>query len=251
MPEEKNINELQPEQLEGFLEDGLPPGCEEYPMIPLRGMMIFPYSAVHLDVGRAKSIQALDEAMLTGREIFFTMQKEVDSDEPAPEDLHEVGTIASIKQVLKLPGGTVRLLIAGLCRARLEYYSQLEPYAVAVVREQPDVVGQDKKTRLQVEALKRRLREAFVSFAALNKKYPPEAANHINGLENPGELADTVASYLFLPLEERQKLLETFDIIERMELLLGIIAKETEILELERKIGNRVHNQKPKGVLFA
>lgn len=243
MPEEKNINELQPEQLEGFLEDGLPPGCEEYPMIPLRGMMIFPYSAVHLDVGRAKSIQALDEAMLTGREIFFTMQKEVDSDEPAPEDLHEVGTIASIKQVLKLPGGTVRLLIAGLCRARLEYYSQLEPYAVAVVREQPDVVGQDKKTRLQVEALKRRLREAFVSFAALNKKYPPEAANHINGLENPGELADTVASYLFLPLEERQKLLETFDIIERMELLLGIIAKETEILELERKIGNRVHNQ--------
>ena len=242
-PEEKNINELQPEQLEGFLEDGLPPGCEEYPMIPLRGMMIFPYSAVHLDVGRAKSIQALDEAMLTGREIFFTMQKEVDSDEPAPEDLHEVGTIASIKQVLKLPGGTVRLLIAGLCRARLEYYSQLEPYAVAVVREQPDVVGQDKKTRLQVEALKRRLREAFVSFAALNKKYPPEAANHINGLENPGELADTVASYLFLPLEERQKLLETFDIIERMELLLGIIAKETEILELERKIGNRVHNQ--------
>lgn len=243
MPEEKNINELQPEQLEGFLEDGLPPGCEEYPMIPLRGMMIFPYSAVHLDVGRAKSIQALDEAMLTGREIFFTMQKEVDSDEPAPEDLHEVGTIASIKQVLKLPGGTVRLLIAGLCRARLEYYSQLEPYAVAVVREQPDVVGQDKKTRLQVEALKRRLREAFVSFAALNKKYPPEAANHINGLENPGELADTVASYLFLPLEERQKLLETFDIIERMELLLGIIAKETEILELECKIGNRVHNQ--------
>ncbi len=137
----------------------------------------------------------------------------------------------------------MRLLIAGLCRARLEYYSQLEPYAVAVVREQPDVVGQDKKTRLQVEALKRRLREAFVSFAALNKKYPPEAANHINGLENPGELADTVASYLFLPLEERQKLLETFDIIERMELLLGIIAKETEILELERKIGNRVHNQ--------
>ena len=243
MPEEKNINELQPEQLEGFLEDGLPPGCEEYPMIPLRGMMIFPYSAVHLDVGRAKSIQALDEAMLTGREIFFTMQKEVDSDEPAPEDLHEVGTVASIKQVLKLPGGTVRLLIAGLCRARLEYYSQLEPYAVAVVREQPDVEGQDKKTRLQVEALKRRLREAFVSFAALNKKYPPEAANHINGLENPGELADTVASYLFLPLEERQKLLETFDIIERMELLLGIIAKETEILELERKIGNRVHNQ--------
>lgn len=243
MPEEKNINEPQPEAMEGFLEDGLPPGCEEFPMIPLRGMMIFPYSAVHLDVGRARSIQALDEAMLTGREIFFTMQKEVDSDEPGPEDLHEIGTIASIKQVLKLPGGTVRLLIAGLCRAKLEYYSQLEPYAVAVVREQPDVVGKDKRTRLQVEALKRRLREAFISFAALNKKYPPEAANHINGLENPGELADTVASYLFLPLEERQKLLETFDIIERMELLLGIIAKETEILELERKIGNRVHNQ--------
>jgi len=194
-------------------------------------------------VGRAKSIQALDEAMLTGREIFFAMQKDVQSEDPEKEELYDVGTIASVKQVLKLPGGTVRLLIVGLCRAKLEYYSQQEPYSVAVVREFPDEPETNRRRALKLEALKRRLKEAFSAFAALNKKYPPEAANHINGLEKPGELADTVASYLFLPLEERQRLLEAFDLVQRMEMLLGMIAKETEILDLERKIGTRVHNQ--------
>lgn len=145
--------------------------------------------------------------------------------------------------MLKLPGGTVRLLIVGLCRAKLEYYSQQEPYSVAVVREFPDEPETNRRRALKLEALKRRLKEAFSAFAALNKKYPPEAANHINGLEKPGELADTVASYLFLPLEERQRLLEAFDLVQRMEMLLGMIAKETEILDLERKIGTRVHNQ--------
>ncbi len=258
MPDTKNINEWEPdfdipddpdapkaaEDLAAFDDlEGLPPGCEEFPAIPLRGMLVFPYSAVHLDVGRAKSIQALDEAMLTGREIFFAMQKDVQSENPDQEELYDVGTIASVKQVLKLPGGTVRLLIVGLCRAKLEYYSQLEPYSVAVVREFPDEPETNKRRALKLEALKRRLKEAFSAFAALNKKYPPEAANHINGLENPGELADTVASYLFLPLEERQRLLEAFDLVQRMEMLLGMIAKETEILDLERKIGTRVHNQ--------
>jgi len=256
MPDTKNINDWEPEDLldlansepqEAFAEldalEGLPPGCEEFPAIPLRGMLVFPYSAVHLDVGRAKSIQALDEAMLTGREIFFAMQKDVQSEDPEQEELYDVGTIASVKQVLKLPGGTVRLLIVGLCRAKLEYYSQQEPYSVAVVREFPDEPETNRRRALKLEALKRRLKEAFSAFAALNKKYPPEAANHINGLEKPGELADTVASYLFLPLEERQRLLEAFDLVQRMEMLLGMIAKETEILDLERKIGTRVHNQ--------
>ncbi len=114
---------------------------------------------------------------------------------------------------------------------------------MAVVREFPDEPETNRRRALKLEALKRRLKEAFSAFAALNKKYPPEAANHINGLEKPGELADTVASYLFLPLEERQRLLEAFDLVQRMEMLLGMIAKETEILDLERKIGTRVHNQ--------
>ncbi len=247
MPDTKNINDWEPEDLLDLAnsepQEAFAPGCEEFPAIPLRGMLVFPYSAVHLDVGRAKSIQALDEAMLTGREIFFAMQKDVQSEDPEQEELYDVGTIASVKQVLKLPGGTVRLLIVGLCRAKLEYYSQQEPYSVAVVREFPDEPETNRRRALKLEALKRRLKEAFSAFAALNKKYPPEAANHINGLEKPGELADTVASYLFLPLEERQRLLEAFDLVQRMEMLLGMIAKETEILDLERKIGTRVHNQ--------
>lgn len=217
----------------------LPPGCVEMPMIPLRGMLVFPHALVHLDVGRERSIQALDEAMVTGRELFVAMQKDVQVEDPGPEDIYEVGTVAEIKQVLKLPGGTVRLLVAGLHRASLQYYSQLAPYAVAVVQEQPDSRGNDPLA----EALKRRLQEAFANFAALNKKYPPEAVARVNAIENAGEAADTVAGNLFLQLAERQKVLETFDLQQRIELLLEIIVKETEILELERKIGNRVHSQ--------
>lgn len=215
-------------------------GCEELPMIPLRGMLVFPFSAVHLDVGRPRSIQALDEAMLTGREIFFAMQKDVQVEDPAENEIYEVGTICEVKQVLKLPGGTVRLMVAGLCRAKLMYYSQSEPYAVAVVEEHNDKPADGD---IMLEALKRRLKEAFTNFVTLNKKYPPEAANRINLLENPGELADVVAGNMFLPLEDRQRVLEAFDLPQRIELLLGIILKETEILELERKIGVRVHNQ--------
>ncbi len=218
----------------------LPEGCVELPMIPLRGMLVFPNTVVHLDVGREKSILAMDEAMLTGREIFLAMQKDVQVEDPQPEDIHKEGTVAEIKQVLKLPGGTVRMMVGGLRRAKVEYYTQLEPYAAAVVREHYENAAAE--TVLD-EALKRRLKEAFAGFVAVNKKYPAEAANRINAIERVGELADTVAGNLFLQLNERQKVLAAFDVRERVELLLEIIVKETEILELERKIGSRVHSQ--------
>lgn len=218
----------------------IPEDMEEMPMIPLRGLLVFPYSSVHLDVGRPKSIQALDEAMLTGRELFLAMQRNVEQDEPSEDDVYEVGTICEVKQVLKLPGGTVRLLVSGICRAKAEYYSQREPYSVAVLREYHD---EDGESGVLHEALKRRLKEAFAGYVALNKKYPPEAANRVGAIENAGELADVVAGNLFLPLAERQKLLEAFDLAERIEMLLQIIQKETEILDLERKIGVKVHNQ--------
>ncbi len=218
----------------------LPDGLEEMPMIPLRGMLVFPFSTVHLDVGRAKSVQALDEAMLTGRELFLAMQKDVQVDDPQEDDVFAMGTICEVKQVLKLPGGTVRLMVSGICRARAEYYTQSEPYAVAVVREYHD---DPTDTTALHEALKRRLKEAFAQYVTLNKKYPAEAANRVGVIENAGELADVVAGNLFLPLPERQKLLEAVDLAERIELLLQIIQKETEILDLERKIGVRVHNQ--------
>lgn len=217
----------------------IPEGCEELPMIPLRGLLVFPYSSVHMDVGRPKSIQALDEAMLTGRELFLVMQKDIEQDNPDEAELYDVGTVCQIKQVLKLPGGTVRLLVTGVCRARAEFYSQTEPYAVAVVREYQD----EETDPLLHEALKRRLKDAFANYVSLNKKYPPEAAGRANAINNAGELADVIAGNLFLPLAERQQLLETTDLAERMELLLQILQKEAEILDLERKIGVKVHNQ--------
>lgn len=225
-----------PEELPG----DLPPGCEELPVIPLRGMLVLPHSLVHLDVGREKSIHALDEAMVTGREIFLPMQKDVQQEDPGIEDIYEVGTICEIRQALRLPGGTVRLLVSGICRARLRHFSQEEPYALAVVE---DISLADMPEQAMCEALMRQLRESFVNYAGLTKKYPPEVALRIESVGDAGELADVIAFYMPLQLEVKQKVLEAYDLRERYELLLALITRETEILELEKKIGNRVHSQ--------
>ena len=209
-------------------------------MIPLRGMLVFPNTVVHLDVGREKSILAMDEAMLTGREIFLAMQKDVKMEDPQAEDIYDAGTVAEIKQVLKLPGGTVRLMVGGLRRARVEYYTQMEPYAVAVVREYDESAIEET---LLDEALKRRLKDDYANFLAVSKKYPTETINRIKAIERLSELADSVAGSLFLQLAERQKLLATFDVHERVEMLLEIIAKETQIIDLAREIDGRVHTQ--------
>ena len=244
-PEElkENVLDELPEELAEVDEEArpeIPEGCVELPMIPLRGMLVFPNTVVHLDVGREKSILAMDEAMLTGREIFLAMQKDVKMEDPQAEDIYDAGTVAEIKQVLKLPGGTVRLMVGGLRRAKVECYTQMEPYAVAVVREYDESAIEET---LLDEALKRRLKDDFTGFLAVSKKYPTETINRIKAIERLSELADSVAGSLFLQLAERQKLLATFDVHERVEMLLEIIAKETQIIDLAREIDGRVHTQ--------
>ena len=234
------VSDNLPDNLPDELPGDLPPGCEELPTIPLRGMLVLPFSIVNLDVGREKSIRALDEAMLTGREIFLPMQKDVQMEDPGIDDIYDVGTICEIRQALRLPGGTVRLLVSGICRARLCHFTQTEPYALAVV-EDPAVA--ELPDQAMLEALMRRLRDSFVGYAALSKKYPPEVGARIESIDDAGELADTVAHYMPLQLEVKQQVLEAYDLVERYELLLALIARETEILELEKKIGNRVHSQ--------
>lgn len=215
----------------------------EIPMLPLRGVLVFPYMIIHLDVGREKSINAIDEAMLDKREIFLAMQKEAQTDEPDEADIYEVGTIAEIRQLLKLPGGTIRVLVEGLRRAKIEKYVSFDPYIkVAVTNEEDEM----KKDDPELEALMRNLINQFEQYVKVSKKIPPETLVSVVTLEEPGRLADVVASHLNLKLSDRQNILEALSVKDRLETLCTILAKEMEILELERKINLRVRKQMEK-----
>jgi ATP-dependent Lon protease len=210
------------------------------PLIPLRGITIFPYMVLHFDVGREKSILALEEAMLNGQEIFLTSQKDAKTEDPEEDDIYEVGAICNIKQLLKLPGDTVRVLVEGEKRAKVKEYSQKEPYFKVEVEilVEPECV-EDKKC----EALVRSLREAFDEYVNLSGNIPSEAIVTLDDLESPGRLADIISSYLMLKADKKQELLEAFDVAERIEKLLVIINHEIEILKIERKIGVRVKSK--------
>jgi len=214
----------------------------ELPLLPLRGVLVFPYMVIHLDVGRERSVVAIDEAMLSNREIFLAMQKEAQTDEPQEEDIFDTGTVAEIKQLLKLPGGTIRILVEGLRRGKVINFVQHEPYFRVMVEEEHDTVKKD----VEIEALTRNLVDEFERYVKLSRKIPPETVVSIVTLEEPGRLADVIAAHLSLKLSDRQAVLEAIEVNVRLELLLKILAQEMEILELERKINMRVRKQMEK-----
>lgn len=214
----------------------------ELPLLPLRGVLVFPYMVIHLDVGREKSVNAIDEAMIRDREIFLATQKEAQTDEPSERDIFEVGTVAEIKQLLKLPGGTIRVLVEGISRARIKQYVDHEPYLKVMIEEFPETAEKDT----EVEALMRSLVYQFEQYVKMSKKIPPETVVAVVTLEDPGRLADIIASHLTLRIGEKQVILEAIDVKRRLELLCEILAKEMEILELERKINIRVRKQMEK-----
>ncbi|MHB1419560.1 MAG: endopeptidase La [Bacillota bacterium] len=214
----------------------------EIPLLPLRGLLVFPYMVIHLDVGRDRSVNAIDEAMLKDREIFLVMQKEASTDEPGEDDIYRVGTIAEIKQLLKLPGGTIRVLVEGLTRASVSKYLDNDPYLKVEVQEEPE--AEEKPP--EVEALMRSLVGQFENYVKMSKKIPPETVVSVVTLEEPGRLADVIASHLTLKFTDKQAVLEAVDVRDRLELLCRILSKEMEILELERKINLRVRKQMEK-----
>ncbi len=214
----------------------------EIPLLPLRGILVFPHMVIHLDVGREKSVKAIEEAMLGERTIFLATQKEAQTDEPETKDIYEVGTIAEVKQLLKLPGGTIRVLVEGLARATIKEYLSHDPYFKVLVEETNE---QQEKTP-EVEALMRNLVHQFEQYVKMSKKIPPETVVTIINLEEPDRLADIIASHLTLKIEEKQHILEAINITERLERICGILAKEMEIIELERKINVRVRKQMEK-----
>lgn len=212
------------------------------PLLPLRGVLVFPYMVIHLDVGREKSIKALEEAMLQDREIFLATQKDAQNDDPQPDDIYTVGSVAEIKQLLKLPGGTLRVLVEGIHRAEIAEYIESDPfYHVEIIEHEEEF---DKTA--EIEALMRSLVSQFEQYVKLSKKVPPETVMNIITIEEPHRLADLIASHINLKIKQKQELLEAIDIRVRLEKLDGIIAGEIEILELERKINLRVRKQMEK-----
>ncbi|CEP67065.1 Lon protease, bacterial/eukaryotic-type [Moorella glycerini] len=212
------------------------------PLLPLRGVIVFPYTVIHLDVGRERSVSAIEEAMLRDRVIFLAMQKEAQDDDPGEDDIYTTGTIAEIKQLLKLPGGTIRILVEGIRRGKIREYLSYDPFLKVEVEEAPEPA----ETSSEIEALMRCLIDEFETYVKMSKRIPPETVVAVVSLEEPGRLADVVASHLNLKLTDKQAVLEAVDIKERLNLLCEILAKEKEILELERKINLRVRKQMEK-----
>ncbi len=215
----------------------------ELPLLPLRGILVFPYMVIHLDVGRERSMAAIEEAMLGDRIILLASQKETEIDSPVAEDMYEMGTIAEIKQLLKLPGGTMRVLVEGISRGRVLEFMEEERYFKVRVEE----FSEDKKTRTpEIETLIRGMTHQFEEYAKLGKRVPLETIGTVLAVDEPGQLADIVASHLNLKVPDKQTILEAMTVELRLERLTELIMREIEILELERRIGQRVRKQMDK-----
>lgn len=215
---------------------------EILPLLPLRGMIVFPYMVVPLDVGRDKSIRALEEAMVNERLIVLAAQRQAKVNEPNQEEIYSVGTMVEIKQLLKLPDGTLRVLVEGLRRVRIVEYLQSEPHYRVRLEEMPE--SEDKN--YESEALMRTTLFQFEQYIKLSKKIPPEVLSSVSNVEDPGRLADIITSHLNFKIEEKQEILEAVSLRNRLEKLCGFLVKEIEIMEMERKIHVRVRKQMEK-----
>ncbi|MDV2117007.1 endopeptidase La [Alcaligenes faecalis] len=214
----------------------------ELPLLPLRDVVVFPHMVIPLFVGRPRSIKALELAMESGNNIMLVAQKSAGKDDPAPEDLYEIACAASILQMLKLPDGTVKVLVEGLQRARITQVQDAETHFMASVVEVPGDAGDAAET----EALRRAVLAQFEQYVKLNKKIPQEILTSLTGIDDAGRLADTIAAHLPLKLEQKQGMLETPKAMERLEGLLSQLEGEIDILQVEKRIRGRVKKQMEK-----
>ena len=219
-----------------------PPSIESVPVLPLRDVVVYPHMVIPLFVGREKSIQALDVAMRADKRIMLVAQKQADVDDPKADDLYRIGTVATILQLLKLPDGTVKVLVEGVDRARIEKLHAGEHYSADVVL-MPDVEAYDER---EMDVLGRSVISQFEQYVKLNKKVPPEVLTALAGIEHAGRLADTVAAHMSLKLPEKQKVLEILDIKKRLEHILVAIEGEMDVLQIEKRIRGRVKAQMEK-----
>ena len=214
-------------------------GGPRIPLLPLRDIVVFPHMVVPLFVGRPKSIQALEDAMAGDRRLVVSAQRVAGDEDPTPEDIYEIGTLGTIIQLLRLPDGTVKVLVEGRTRARIRNFASVDPYFAVEVEELAD----QRSDSTEAEALVRSIHTTFESYAKLNKKVGPEVVNSIAAISDPGKLSDTVVAHLNLKLPDRQKLLEIEDTVGRLEEVYNRMQAELEVLEVERKIRGRVKKQ--------
>ncbi len=214
----------------------------QFPVLPLRDIVVFPHMIVPLFVGRDKSVRALEDVMQDDKQILLVAQKNAGQDDPTPEDIHEVGTIGTVLQLLKLPDGTVKVLVEGSKRARIVAFSDNEDFFQA----EAEIIEEEIEDSKELEALSRSVISQFEQYIKLNKKIPPEVLVSLNQIEDPSKLADTVASHLALKISEKQELLEIMATAERLERAYGFMESEIGVLQVEKRIRNRVKRQMEK-----
>ncbi len=213
-----------------------------FPLLPLRDVVVFPHMVIPLFVGRTKSIKALESAMEAGKSIVLVAQKSAAKDEPSIEDMYRIGSIANILQMLKLPDGTVKVLVEGTQRAKVLHILDDKLHFDAEI----ELIPVDESSGAEVEAMRRALINQFDQYVKLNKKIPPEILTSLAGIDDAGRLADTIAAHLPLKLEKKQEVLEIFDVRKRLEHLLGLLEAELDILQVEKRIRGRVKRQMEK-----
>lgn len=215
----------------------------QLPLLPLRGLLVFPSMVIHLDVGRDKSIAALEQAMMGDQTIFLVAQRKVSMDEPEPQDIYSIGTMAVVKQMLKLPNGTMRVLVEGLHRGEVIRYTEYSGDAFQVeIEKREDIHGDSNEE----EALMRSLLGLFEQYVSVSRKVNKETYATVADIDEPSRLADLITSHLSLKIKEKQELLETQNVIARLKYLIKLITNEKKVLDLEKKIGQRVKTSMEK-----
>jgi ATP-dependent Lon protease len=212
------------------------------PLLPLRDIIVFPHMVVPLFVGREKSINALEEAMASDKELLLAAQKKAKTNDPKESDIFRVGTFGHIIQLLRLPDGTVKVLVEGRRRARIVRYEQSAPYFLVEAEE----VEEPEESSVELQALMRSVQTVFENYVKLNKRIPPEMLVSVQTIDEPGRLADTIVAHLSLKLNDKQSILETESPQRRLEKLYELMQSEIEILQVEKKIRTRVKKQTEK-----
>ncbi len=212
------------------------------PLLPLRDVVVFPHMVIPLFVGRPKSIKALEMAMEAGKSILLVAQKSAAKDEPSIEDMYPIGCVANILQMLKLPDGTVKVLVEGISRATVTRVLDQGVVFVADI----ELIPLADRADNELEAMRRTVLAQFDQYVKLNKKIPPEILTSLGGIEEAGRLADTIAAHLPLKLEQKQEILEVLDVTERLDKLLAQLESELDILQVEKRIRGRVKRQMEK-----
>ena len=220
----------------------VPGSIESYPVLPLRDIVVFPHMIVPLFVGREKSIRALEDVMRSDKYILLATQMNASDDDPKADAIFTTGTLASVLQLLKLPDGTVKVLVEGSARAKVGRYTRVDDFYEA----DAEVLADDAIDKVEVEALARSVASEFESYVKLNKKISPEVVTAVGQIDDYAKLADTVASHLAVKISDKQDVLELTSIAKRLEKCLGLMESEVSVLQVEKRIRTRVKRQMEK-----